>query len=88
MKNPNHKHDYSRIDEIVREMGLMNLSSHLRAIASYLCVDFHDLPVGNRKEYVENLSCLIRLNGALQDILVDEYYAQAEKEEEELNANR
>ena len=88
MKNPDHKHDYSRIDAIVQEMGLLNLSSHLTAITTHLCVDFHDLPVGTRKEYMDNLSCLLRLNGALQDILVDEYYAQAEKEEEELNTNR
>lgn len=80
MRIPEHQHDYSRIDQLLKEVDIPTLTHHLNVITSDLCELFKHLPVGSRNKPMERLSCLIELNNAFKDIVVDEYFAKCNAE--------
>jgi len=85
MKLANHQHDYSRIDEFILQTDIPTLTHHLNGITNELCELFQQLPLGNRKAAMEQLRCLIELNNAFKDIIVDEYREKCGKENELLS---
>lgn len=80
MKLPEHKHDYSRIDQLVSKMDILTLTHHLNIITSNLCQLVKESPNGKKGEAFEQLNVIININAAFKDIIVDEYVQKLKNE--------